>query len=59
LDTLTNERAVYPSINEVARAIGVTAGAISTAFKKKTEKGETSPTIEVKKRYKITKLSSN
>lgn len=59
LDTLTNERTVYPSINEVARAIGITAGAISTAFKKKGDKGETNPTITVKKkRYQITKLPS-
>jgi group I intron endonuclease len=58
LDTLTNERTVYSSIKEVVRAIGVTAGAISKAFKKKSEKGETNPTIEVKKkRYKLTRLS--
>lgn len=49
LDTLTNERTVYSSKKEVARAIGITAGAISKAFNKKGEKGETNPTIEVKK----------
>jgi group I intron endonuclease len=65
-DTLTDKIAVYPSINEAARAIGMAPSSLNKAFKRKGVAGPsgsegagfTKPTVIVnKKRYHITKLS--
>lgn len=56
-DTNNNETTVYVSISEAARAIGVAQASISGAFKRK--KPGVSTILIKKKRYKITKLSSN
>ena len=54
-DSLKNETIIYPSISEAARAIGVTESSIRIALKRK---GDSTVWIK-KKRYQITKLSSN
>ena len=54
LDSLTNERTVYPSIRGAAVGIGINPGSLLKAFNRK--KGESSVLIK-NKRYLITKLS--
>jgi len=55
LDMLNNEKTVYTSIREAARAIGVTHNSIYQAFKSKP--GESSVFVK-KKRYQVTKFST-
>ena len=52
LDTLTNEKTIYPSISSAAKGIGVSQSGICLGFK---SKGESSILVK-KKRYQITKL---
>jgi hypothetical protein len=52
---LNNEKTVYTSIREAARAIGVAHNNISQAFKSKP--GESSVFVK-KKRYQVTKFST-
>jgi hypothetical protein len=55
VDTLTQEKIVFASISEVARAIGVTKEGISLALKRQKEKGVEFIFIK-KKRYMLKKI---
>lgn len=58
LDTFTNETTVYLSISEAARAINVPYNTIAIAFQRLPAGAESTIWVQ-KKRYQITKLSSN
>lgn len=55
VDTITQEKIVFPSISEAARVIGYTKEGISLAFKRQKEKGVDFIFVK-KKRYKIKKI---
>jgi hypothetical protein len=55
VDTLTQEKIVFTSISEAARAIGFTKEGISLAFKRQKEKGVEFIFIK-KKRYMLKKI---
>jgi hypothetical protein len=55
VDTITQEKIVYPSISEAARVIGCSKEGISLAFKRQKEKGVNFILVK-NKRYKITKI---